>query len=92
MTAILSPTPPTHYEVVVPAGIEPTNFALVEVRAGTWRAEFRRLDATPGQVTGDWWLLNDAGVPVKRMSWADATFADGLPVHVSRFFPIEDAA
>lgn len=91
MTAVLTPTV-THFEVIVESGTEPGNGAAVEVRAGAWSAEFERDDETPDQSTGTWWLLNAAGVRVKRMSWVDATFADGAPVHVSQYFPVEVAA
>lgn len=90
MTAILTELV-THYEEAVLDG-EPPNGALVEVRAGTYVADYERDDALPGQLDGDWWLLNADGVRVTRMSWAEVTSADEMPVHVSRFFPIEVAA
>lgn len=90
MTAVLTDLV-THYEVTVISG-EPENGAMVEVRAGLHAAEYERHDAIPGQVDGDWWLLDADGRRTVRMSWAAVTFADGVPVHVSRFFPIGVAA
>lgn len=95
MTAVLSPTV-THYEELVPSGVEPADGALVEVSAGAWSAEFERDDDLPGQPTGTWFELDadgrrvrDADGRVKRMAWADVTFADGAPVYVTQFVPVE---
>ena len=92
MTAVLAPPLVTHYEELVESGVEPEDGAIVEVTAGVWSAAFERADELPGQSAGTWWLLDVDGERVKRTTWADATFADGAPVYVSQFFPVEVAA